>query len=304
MRKGYIKLSRNILEHWLWIDSGKFDRRSAWIDMLLKARWGPKQLKIRGVDITLERSQLAWSKKRLAREWGWNERTVSIFLKELENDDMIQCKITNVTTIITVCNWSKWNKSEAQNTTQNTAQNTNEIRKSKKEKEKNIYKKRNFSVDGFEPEIIEFVTRYYDSRYKVRPLHMKRWETQRNKTLYDGCVAVKNMCLPVTEVRKILAWAVKDEFWGTLVDSLPGLHKNGDKKLLTIKDRMSKDKEVFIPTKPQKTYYLICPVCEYSGNHGLGYECQKCGKPLITLQEFRKLQAEKTKDREFFDEKN
>ena len=33
--KGFIALYRDILDHWIWTDNQPFDRRSAWIDLLL-----------------------------------------------------------------------------------------------------------------------------------------------------------------------------------------------------------------------------------------------------------------------------
>lgn len=108
MEIGYVKIWRKLIENFLY-SGEKFDKLHAWLDLILLARFKKGSTLIRGVKVNLEPGELCWSQKSLAARWKWNERTVAKYLKMLEEEQMIQCRITHVTTIITILNWDIYN---------------------------------------------------------------------------------------------------------------------------------------------------------------------------------------------------
>ena len=102
--KGYIKLYRQITENDLWF-SEKFTKSQAWIDLLMLARHDSGLVTIRGIDIKLNPGQLCYSQLSLAERWRWDRKTVKKFLNQLKKREMVDIKISKVTTITSIKNW-------------------------------------------------------------------------------------------------------------------------------------------------------------------------------------------------------
>lgn len=140
--EGYIKLHRQITENEFWL-SERFTKSQAWIDLLLLATYKQRTVFIRGIEINLNPGELCYSQLSLAKRWKWNERTVNKYLQTLESRQMIQNRITRVTTIISILKWHEYQINTEQTTEQNTEQTQNRIHtnnKVKKEKKvKNLY---------------------------------------------------------------------------------------------------------------------------------------------------------------------
>lgn len=102
--KGYIKLYRQIQDCWIW-DTGKFDKRSAWIDLLILANHSEKKIAFNGECISIGKGQYLTSIRSLAERWGWSKSTVSEFLALLESDLMIKKESDKFRTLLTVINY-------------------------------------------------------------------------------------------------------------------------------------------------------------------------------------------------------
>ena len=57
MNKGWIKLHRQLLDCWIWRVNEPFDKRSAWVDLLLTANHSDTKLLFNGEIITITRGQ-------------------------------------------------------------------------------------------------------------------------------------------------------------------------------------------------------------------------------------------------------
>jgi len=120
MSAGYIKLHRVLQDNPAWT-SEPFTRSQAWVDMLLSASYKPHSVRIRGIKIDLERGQLALSEVEYAKRWKWSRGKVNRFLSELESktvQQIVQQK-TNVTTLVTILNYDRYQGDDTADSTAN-----------------------------------------------------------------------------------------------------------------------------------------------------------------------------------------
>ncbi len=89
---GWIKLHRQIQGHWLWLSEKPFDKRSAWIDILLMVNHEDKKILLGNDLVEVKRGERLTSEPKLAERWGWSRTKVRNFLNLLEKDGMIENK--------------------------------------------------------------------------------------------------------------------------------------------------------------------------------------------------------------------
>lgn len=132
---GWIFLHRRIVENELWKEP--FDKARAWIDLLLLANFKDSSFWVRGQEVRVKRGQLAWSIEKLSARWRWNRKTVMRFLLWLENGQQITQQRSNVTTLISIINYEKYQLGgTAEGITEGTAERTAEGTHKKEGKEK------------------------------------------------------------------------------------------------------------------------------------------------------------------------
>lgn len=102
---GWIKIYREIAQHWIYQDAEKF---KWWIDLLFMAAHEDYKTLINGNLISLKRGQLSVSLSFLASRWGRSKEKVLNFLKLLESDNMITRNSDRKSTIITICNYESY----------------------------------------------------------------------------------------------------------------------------------------------------------------------------------------------------
>lgn len=106
-KKGWVSIHRSIYDNWIWNDDEEFDKRSAWIDLLLMVNHEDKKVLIDGNLELVKRGQRITSIRKLCNRWKWSRTKVNNFLKLLEKDGMIYLKIEpHKKTIITIVNYN------------------------------------------------------------------------------------------------------------------------------------------------------------------------------------------------------
>ena len=123
MNKGWIKLHRQLLDCWIWRVNEPFDKRSAWVDLLLTANHSDTKLLFNGEIITITRGQILTSVRQLSAKWNWSVNRTYRFLKMLENENMVQKESNDNRTLLTIVNYSVFQFSE--NSNGNTNEHTN-----------------------------------------------------------------------------------------------------------------------------------------------------------------------------------
>lgn len=103
---GWIKISREIANHWLWQDA---ERLKWWLDLLFLAAWEDKQVLNDSHLFVLRRGQIIASISFLSERWGKSRPTIIKFLKLLEGEDMIKrSTVYRQTSILTICNYERY----------------------------------------------------------------------------------------------------------------------------------------------------------------------------------------------------
>ena len=103
--EGWIALHRSIVDHWVWRSNYHTKR---WIDLLFLAAWNERDVDLGKRTIHLLRGQLITSTRQLMGRWRTNTSTTLDFLKSLEKSGMITRQRTGNLTIITICNYDRY----------------------------------------------------------------------------------------------------------------------------------------------------------------------------------------------------
>jgi len=174
-KKNYFVVNRELLNSDRWL-SEKFTRGQAWIDLFGLAQHTKSYFLIRGVRINLERGQLGYSQLTLSKRWKWSRDKVRRYLKCLENDDDIRQQNNEVTTIITIVNYNRW---QLNNTTNNTTE------KQQKNIKQDTYKNdKNDKNDKNKEEYVANATfNQFWEKYPKKELKKKTIEIWRRKKL-------------------------------------------------------------------------------------------------------------------------
>ena len=104
---GWFKIQREIEDHWIWKSKEPFDKRSAWIDLIMLANYKDRRT-MDGESVVLrKRGDVNYSMLFLAKRWKWDRRKVKRFLMALADDGMVSLNSTSNGTTITIENYAK-----------------------------------------------------------------------------------------------------------------------------------------------------------------------------------------------------
>lgn len=120
--KGWIKLNRQIMDHWTYADK-PFNRSMAWIDLLLLADHKTHKSLWRGKLTEFKRGDVNLSLRELEHRWGWSRNKVRNFISDLESDGMVTAKVTTQRTTLTIV---KYDDFQVQGTTESTTEGKTE----------------------------------------------------------------------------------------------------------------------------------------------------------------------------------
>ena len=152
--KGYIKVYRDIRDHWIWTDEEEpFSRGQAWIDLIMMVNHNDKDVLFNGRLIHVEKGCRITSLRRLSERWKWSIHKVSDFLNLLEKEGMISQVRDSKKTLITLINYGvyqsdKGSKGTVKERPSNTQGNHKENRRKSQGNKQNI-------IEGIKEDIIK-----------------------------------------------------------------------------------------------------------------------------------------------------
>ena len=181
---GWIKLHRNIRNHWLWSER-PFDKRAAWIDLLMMASHKENRFVLGNELMEVKRGEFITSELKLMERWGWSKSKVRGFLKLLEMDSMIVRKADSKKTSITIVNYSAWQDEEtAEELEKNYKKTAKRLQKDTIKNVKNIKNVKEEDIySDFEKEILRIYPgkKIKDVREKKLPKILKKYGPEEIK---------------------------------------------------------------------------------------------------------------------------
>ena len=207
---GWIKLHRDIQEHWLWEDE-PFSRGQAFIDLLMEVNHEDRKVLFNGELIEIKRGSKITSLRKLGERWKWSICKVKKFLEQLQKDGMITYKSDNKKTLVTIEKYSvyqsrenteKTDKEHRNYTEQNqneiktkSEQNQNETNKNDKEYIKNV-KEREEWEEGEEEKVpslppLSFPTQIHEKFYE-------QWGEVAYRTWFYDAVVVEGEIITIS----------------------------------------------------------------------------------------------------------
>ena len=99
---GWIKLHRKITECSIWDSDEPFDRRSAWMDLVMMVNHEDKKVLFNGKTVTVKAGQKITSVRKLSERWHWSKDRTQRFLTLLERAAMIIKESDHNKTLLTI----------------------------------------------------------------------------------------------------------------------------------------------------------------------------------------------------------
>lgn len=107
--RGVFAVDRGIWDHPSFANE-PFTEREAWQWLFGEASFKTRTKRIGSVVLQLTRGQIAASLRFMADKWQWSEPRVRRFLKRLKSDAMIDAATDAGITVITICNYNKYQR--------------------------------------------------------------------------------------------------------------------------------------------------------------------------------------------------
>jgi hypothetical protein len=107
--RGVFAVDRGIWNHPSFANE-PLSEREAWVWLIGEAAFKTRTRRIGSVAIELSRGQVAASLRFMADKWQWSEPRVRRFLKRLKTDAMIDAATDAGVTVITICNYTKYQR--------------------------------------------------------------------------------------------------------------------------------------------------------------------------------------------------
>ena len=123
-RKGYISVWRCIQDNPIWLEDTPFNKRDAWIDLLMMANHEDREIVVNNETLYIRRGQKFTSIRKLAQRWGWTEKRVLGYIKLLKKLGMCQTDSTKRGTLLTIVNYGFYQDEGQTKDTQSTSPTT------------------------------------------------------------------------------------------------------------------------------------------------------------------------------------
>lgn len=178
---GVFAVDRGIFEHPMFA-AEPFTEREAWMWLFGMAAWKDCRVRVGAAHISLNRGQMAFALRFLARKFKWSEPRVRRFLKRLQIDAMVLVQATRQATLITICNYDKYAFGRRTDVAPIDAQNVTEpTHARRKEEEDNNLITKNLVGGADAPDnVIPIVRQYaFDGRIiKLSKDDLDNWRTR------------------------------------------------------------------------------------------------------------------------------
>lgn len=229
---GWTKTYRNLDNNWVGKDGWAY---AIFIRLISWANYEPTKLYSKGDLITIERGQLLTSVRELADSFRFDRSTVERRLQALEKDNMIVRKVRHRGTIITICNYDKYQcindmrETDFSHTTSTTSATRPATPSALNKEVKNIRNKEVKNIPSANADFLGIAKSWLEFAQKEMP-----WKKAEPKWSIEGFALelekVSRLSgVTVSGLEEILEFIRKDEFWAKNAVSPFGLLKKSSK---------------------------------------------------------------------------
>lgn len=250
-KQGFIKLYRQIQDHWLYEEKRKFSKFEAWVDMLMMANHKDNKFVLGNELVEVKRGQFITSELKLMERWDWGKAKLRSFLEMLEKDEMIVKKSDRKKTTITICNYSVYHDYETENRPQADHKQTDSrlysdtnknVKNDKNEKKKNSPKQVYDESSIYYQLAMYFVDQIRSNNPDFKLPNLQTWSDDIRKMIELDERTEE-------QIKYLMSWVQQDDFEMANVLSPNKLRKRFDQLIIKVKQ----DKKVTPIQKPQKT---------------------------------------------------
>lgn len=254
--QGWIKLHRQIQDHWLYKEKRVFSRYEAWIDLLMMASHKETKFLLGNQLIELEKGSFITSELKLMERWTWGKSKLRKYLEILEKDGMIIKESDRKKTKITICNFNVYHDSETDNQPLTDCKQTisrpltDTIKNEKNEKNDKEVINTSCRKSSYNKESVPF-------QLSLRLLHNIRKnnesfkEPDLQKWANDIRLMMERDNRSEEQIKYLIDWCQQDSFWKANILSPSKLRKQYDQLVAKIKSEKHKKRNSLhdIPTK-------------------------------------------------------
>lgn len=231
-----LPLCRSIMDNPLWT-AEPFTRGQAWVDMLMLANYKTGFIRVRGILVEVPRGYLGWSQNELAKRWKWSRGKLFRFVSELQKTDMIMIpQKTNVSSLIQIVNYEKYNSSVPQTEPQTEPQTDR-----KQDTNKNVKKEKNKNSSS---DALRLSTLLSELILQNNPTHSQLSNGKKSECVVRWAKPIDtilNRKVPAEDVEATIRWCQSDKFWKVNILSGSKLKEKFD----TLQSRRKSDNSLF-----------------------------------------------------------
>lgn len=163
---GWIKLYRQIWNHWLWEERRKFSEFEAWVDMLMMANHNDKEIILGKEKVKVCRGQIVTSEIKLMERWHWSKTKLRTFIAKLQKDLIIDRKTDRKKTTINIVNYGIYQDSQTIEKPQNEPKKITQ--KIHKQEDKEIKKKDILAPQKKSAPEVKQIIDYYHEKFVIK----------------------------------------------------------------------------------------------------------------------------------------
>lgn len=243
MQRGWIKLHRQVRNHWLFEEKRTFSKFEAWVDLLMEVNHKDNNFLLGNDLMELKVGQTVTSVRKLCDKWGWSNTKVTQFLKLLQNEGMITYKSDTKKTVITIDKYEFYQHELKEETTPNTHEHDKkQTRKHTNKNDKNEKNENNELNNNSRKPVYDEIhfklsellfNKILENNPNHRKVNLESWAPhirlmmERDKRTEEQIIYVIN-------------WVSSDSFWSGVILSTKKLREKFDTIIAQIKARQNK----------------------------------------------------------------
>lgn len=156
----FLMLSRGYFDHALWAEERVYSRAEAWLDLVRMAAWNGHKRLIGVTMVDIPRGGIVAAERFLSDRWMWSRTKVRAFIDLLESERMVTRKKDQGISVISLCNYERFNTPKNQEKTKKEPRQDHDKTKVEEDIEEEDVERRRAPKKEAEGDHAEFIRRW------------------------------------------------------------------------------------------------------------------------------------------------